>query len=103
MNVHIKSKKNWHGCSFGELKARHYIKGEVYEVTIDIDEELAMVAIREGWAERFITDEYRKACEVEENKLMTAQENKAVILDRISTLPYKPEKKKKRSVTKKAK
>ena len=76
MNVKIKSKKDFNGCTFREHNARKFEKGKVYEVTVDIDEELALVAIKEGWAVRDYTDDPE---EVFEKKLIATPENKLII------------------------
>ena len=67
----IEIKKGFAGSVFGQIHSRHFSTGMVYEVTVDIDEELAEVALREGWAEE-------KLMPVVENKLMTDYPTKEV-------------------------
>ena len=73
----IEIKKGFAGSVFGEIHSRHFSTGMVYEVTVDIDEELADVALREGWG--VIVDEpEEKVLPVTENKLITDYTTKEV-------------------------
>jgi len=73
----IEIKKGFAGCVFGEIHSRLFEVGDICETSIDIDEELLSVALREGWVVEIIEVE-EKLFPVEENKLMTEQENKVV-------------------------